>query len=116
MKEQTFINACIDGDIPLVRRGLKRHNPNNQKLLSLRMACEWGHRKVIKLLLEDHRIDPAGFGNIALIHAKQSKQFGMMRILLKDDRVVAGCIKNDQRMITEEDQRRIFEEKPHLLV
>ena len=116
MKEKTFIDACIDGDLKTFKLGLRSHNPANDKLLSLRMACEWGNIDVIKLLMIDERVDPSAHRNIALVHAAESDKPRAMLTLMQDDRVVAGCIKYDQPFVNEEDQQRIFEEKPHLLV
>ena len=121
MKEKTFLDACIDGDLELVRTGLKTNNPTLQRLLSLRFACEWGHLDIIRLIMEDERVDPSAHNNWALVHSMESDKQESIDVLLEDDRVVAGCIKYNQsnaafKTITDEDQKRIFEEKPHMLV
>ena len=80
------------------------------------MACEWNNFDIIKLIMEDERVDPSAYKNYVFRCAYKESKWMSIRTLMEDDRVVAGCIKYNQGYINEEDQRRIFEEKPHLLV
>jgi ankyrin repeat protein len=54
---------------------------------ALRMACFFGHTKIVKLLLRDGRADPTCFDNHAIKISLRNSNIDVVKALLQDGRV-----------------------------
>ena len=62
---------------------------NNQAIIS---ASEFGHYKVVKLLLGDKRVNPAAQNNAAIKYAYKHKHYKVVELLSEDKRVDVNVI------------------------
>lgn len=62
--------------------------------LALQFATEEGNIEIVKLLLQDPRVDPADEKNLAIIYASQNGYFEIVQLLLQDPRVDPSDIGN----------------------
>ena len=58
---------------------------NKQKLFT--QACEYNQVEVVKLLLQDPRVDPSYQNNYAIILASENGHVEVVKLLLQDPRV-----------------------------
>jgi ankyrin repeat protein len=68
---------------------------NNDVISSaIRKACYFGHNEILKLLLQDHRVDPSANDNEAIQNACYYKQNDVVKLLLQDPRVDSSVSNN----------------------
>src|SRR6185503_9095679 len=99
-----FNKACENGDIEQVEYLLRFVDPSINNW-PIRIASQKGHIDIVRLLLEDTRVDPSEFDNQALYNACSYHHLKVVKLLLTDPRVdpstqnnlalscAAGCIK-----------------------
>lgn len=68
---------------------------DNDNNYPIRLASEYGHIDIVKLLLADKRVDPSYFYNLALLSACEKGYIKIVKLLLSDTRVEANCNMND---------------------
>ena len=64
-----FIQACECGHLYYVQQTLlldKKIDPSTNYNEAIRYASKWGHIEVVKLLLQDKRVDPFVWNNCAI--------------------------------------------------
>lgn len=81
-----FNDACRDGNVPVVINLLanRRVTPITHNLYD---ALRNNHVEIVELLLNDGRIDPGSFDNVALRAASASGYLDIVNLLLEDPRV-----------------------------
>lgn len=82
--------ASKNGHHEVVRELLKypqRVNPAD----AIVWAAEYGHEEVVKVLLQDERVDPSTNDNCPLEDAIKNEHLGVVKTLLNDKRVVSSC-------------------------
>lgn len=82
-----FIEACKVGNLPLVTKyikdGIDPSMDNNQAIIE---ASSMDHNEVVKMLLQDPRVDPS-IDSIILLNICQNGHIDTIRILLQDTRI-----------------------------
>lgn len=85
---QPLINACISGDLYLVKSFIKQGQDmcvgNNYPI---RAACEHGHTHIVKELLKIPKVNPSAFENAAIVFAAMKGHIDIVKVLLADSRV-----------------------------
>lgn len=64
---------------------LKKYKTNNNNAIII--ACNNGHLDIVKILLDDGRIDPAVLDNEAIIIAARNGHYEIVKLLMNDTRV-----------------------------
>ena len=59
------------------------------------IACEYGYHEVVKLLLQDSRVDPSNDNNSAIRHASRNGYHKVVKLLLQDPRVKNTLIEKE---------------------
>ena len=81
--------------IEVAKMLLKDERVDLHKMIGLNKLCDiamvsasvWGYFDIVKLLLQDKRIDPSGDNNYAIRFASKYGYFGIVGLLLNDERV-----------------------------
>lgn len=99
---EDFIKACMDGEVELVKKFLAKPNldPTYDQTVAFTSAVYMSRYDVVKLLLNDSRIDPRVRNNRALQMAcnEIDKDHKMIEILMADSRVAELYNKDKDRI------------------
>ena len=80
--------ACSKGDVEMTKLLLNNVDPTDFYESPFLEPCVKGHTEIVKLLLEDGRVDPnAGFRTSPFEMAALGGNIDVMKLLLEDDRV-----------------------------
>ena len=92
-----FVLACKLGHIDivnfLIEEGSSIFNDKNDE--AIRMAAEFGHYDVVKILLTLDFVNPASLSNYAIFHAYYGKFYNIVELLAQDIRVKNKMTQND---------------------
>jgi hypothetical protein len=85
--DQLLIFAAGMGDMSTFVRFLPLSDPSYDSNLACRLASSHGNTAILKLLLNDHRVDPSDQENYSLKSASQKGYTEIVNLLLNDHRV-----------------------------
>lgn len=121
----TFEDACINGDLDFIVEFLKDGNlmkddlnmalekaaifgqtrivsllllhadPNYDRNSPLRYACQYGHIDIVRVFLQDNRVDPSDGNNVSIAVAVSNGHIDVVELLLQDSRVDPADCTND---------------------
>lgn len=95
MNRQLVI-AARTGNINAVRRLIAAGaNPAFDNNDAIELAAGYGHLEVVRLLLQDERVDPSADNDKAIVLAAQGGYLEIVRLLLSDSRVNPGVSVNE---------------------
>jgi ankyrin repeat protein len=112
MKRLEVVDACKDGNVNLVRKLLKTanidvnkgdvtRNPLKNGWTPFKIACQKGHIEIVKLLMQDKRVDinnESGNGWTPLQEACFGGHVEIVKLLLEDKRIVINNEKADNAL------------------
>lgn len=67
--------------------------------MPIRMASKYGHLEIVRLLLDDKRVDPTDRDNDAIWSAYENGHVDVVKLLLKDERVTRELGSRDIRRL-----------------
>lgn len=83
-----LFGACYDGDLERVKDSLARtFHVSNTCNYGFRVASEKGYTEIVKVLLDDSRVDPSCFDNEPIRIASTNGHEEIVKLLLRDPRV-----------------------------
>jgi len=89
-----LLNGSEYGLLWLVEEALQEGaDPSFDDQSAFNIACDYGNIEIVKLLLNDKRIDPSDL--TGFMWALESNHYNIMELLLKDDRVDPSINDND---------------------
>jgi ankyrin repeat protein len=85
-----FFKACISGNVKLVSKLLLMRNIHGEFIIktsakhqrAIRLACEYGKVKIIKILLEQNETDPCTSNNMPITNACENGHLNIIKLLL----------------------------------
>lgn len=81
-----FIRACETGDVKTVKHYLSwKEEPKERYNKAMYTACSCNQVEVVRLLLDDNRVDAASSGNLPIRWACQNGNVEVVRLLLAAD-------------------------------
>ncbi|KAJ3268041.1 hypothetical protein HDV01_003513 [Terramyces sp. JEL0728] len=83
----TLWRCCINGHFSTVKYLMDYVEPYESNNLAIRQACINGNVDIIKLLLDDSRVDPSDHDNEAIKYASYFGHLKVVEMLLSDPRV-----------------------------
>jgi len=84
-----FITACQKGDLGAIKTLLEKCDPADNNNEAIRVAASNGYTEIVKVLLQDNRVNPADENNHAIIWAALYGHTDTVKVLLQDTRVDA---------------------------
>mgnify|MGYP003340515310 CR=1 FL=1 len=81
---------------------------------AIQCAAEYGHLEVVRLLLQDSRVDPSANDNKATISASQMKHLFVVNLLLADSRVDPSARGNEALKRSNKPIRRLLLRHPQV--
>jgi len=82
MNIDALIDAAKSGQTSVVKMLIARVNPSAKDNYAIRMASEYGHTGVVKVLLADTRVNPSAFANYAIRYASENGHTEVVKMLL----------------------------------
>ena len=86
--------ASKNGHIEIVKILLQDKRVDPTDNWAIRIASQFGHIEIVKILLEDKRVDPSADDNYAIQYASQNGHTAVVKLLLHDDRVNPAVCNN----------------------
>ena len=84
---EMFRRACEKGDLGEVKTLLEKGDPADNNNEAIRSAAYLGHTDMVKMLLQDNRVNPADQNNYAIRWAANYGHTDTVKILVQDNRV-----------------------------
>jgi len=85
---EKYKNYIRDGNIENIKELLKQGwDPSVDRNDPFFIACQYGQIEIVKLLLQDKRVNPASHDNSAIAEACREGNIEVINLLLKDSRV-----------------------------
>jgi ankyrin repeat protein len=81
-------------------------DPSMGKNYAIRLAAQYGHLEIVKLLLKDKRVNPAAEYNFAIRWASKHNHIEIVKLLLKDKRVNPAAENNRALFWAAENQNK----------
>lgn len=118
--EEEFKNAILEGDLNKVRECLKNGvDPNKEYLVKyeyginsteipyypIQLASQYGHLEIVKLLLNDNRVDPCVEDNYSIKMASLYAHRDIIRELLTNKKVRDSLRKEDIKGLIEKEYK-----------
>jgi hypothetical protein len=93
IEQQRFYDTITNNDIIEFKKILifQKFDPIFESNLLIRRATELGRFEIVKLLLEDRRVNPAVFESYIIRSAAEDQYFNLVDLFLKDKRIDPTC-------------------------
>lgn len=100
-RESVFEIACLRGHKETFQLLLEYINPKQKQNHAIRWASRYGRFDIVKLLLQDDRVDPAARNNEAIRWACKNENVSTTRILLDSGKIDASVNNNEALRFSE---------------